>query len=59
MWLHDVVTGMVVLDVGGPPEEQWKQYLEDSQVLPSLECGIEEMLRACADAAGTGNCACE
>ena len=41
---------MVLLDVAGPS----RQYLEETQVLPALECGIEEMLRACADAAGSG-----
>ena len=26
-----------------------REYLDSSDVLPSLEAGIEEMLRACAD----------
>ena len=47
--VSDAVAGQLPND-----EEKWKAYLEETQVLPSLECGLEEMLRACADAAGSG-----
>lgn len=43
---------MVVLEVAHA--EQWKKYLDENKVLLSLECGLDEMLRACADSASIG-----
>ena len=46
---------MVLLDTAGPaPAGSSRAYLAETQVLPSLECGIEEMLRACTAAAEAG-----
>ncbi|KAL1504382.1 hypothetical protein AB1Y20_010788 [Prymnesium parvum] len=38
----------------GEALQPWQQYLEETQLLVSLECGLEEMLRACTNATGRG-----
>jgi len=43
---------MVVLSA--PTEETPREYLERTLLMPSLECGIEEMLRESAAAAAAG-----
>jgi len=47
---------MVLLSSSDPTSEPGpaRSYLEDTDVLPSLEVGIEAMLRACTEAAETG-----
>ena len=47
---------MVLLTTSDPTSEPGpaRSYLEDTDVLPSLEVGIEAMLRACTEAAETG-----
>ena len=45
---------MVLLDDMTAPAGSSRAYLEKSQLLPSLEVGIEEMLRACTEAAEGG-----
>ena len=47
---------MVLLASSDPTSEPGpaRSYLEDTDVLPSLEVGIEAMLRACTEAAETG-----
>tara|TARA_B110001452_G_C15186768_1_gene412194 strand:- start:837 stop:1232 length:396 start_codon:yes stop_codon:yes gene_type:complete len=44
---------MVLLDVPDEPGAS-RAYLEASEVLPSLEIGLEDMMRACTEAAEGG-----
>ena len=48
---------MVLLDTPQQlplPVGSSRAYLQETQVLPSVECGIEDMLRACTAAAEAG-----
>lgn len=46
---------MVVLcEAAAEAKAEWREYLQQTRLLPSLECGLEEMLRACADASRVG-----
>ena len=47
---------VLLLDALGPPAAAGssRSYLLETQVLPAVECGIEDMLRACTAAAESG-----
>ena len=50
-----VLLDSLVVDHGPAAVGSSRTYLLETQVLPSVECGIEEMLRACTAAAEAGD----